>query len=384
MQVGAMASLALDDGIAFRIRFDGGREPPQAQLYFRGPVLSRFDGREWRMADDRPAGGTQQLAPVGRGEPLRIAELASFLRDPVKAFFRQRLHVDFDIDDPASEDQEPFDLDGLQKWSLWNELIVSQAEALNAGQPREDALAATLARIQRRGELAAKAFAGVMVDDLAAPMADMFERYAKGLAEWPHEAPHDELVSHTHSATGLSIDDWLRDLRLNADEERGRVVLEPSDAVKNGKYQRHHLIKHWLVHLVGHLGGQPLTTLIVSKAGNVRFEPLEPDEARAHIDTLLAAWQDGMRRPLPLAIKTAFAWLDGSTSAQSVYEGGYKLTGELESSPYLRRTWPDFETLTRDGEFARLADSLLRPLFTATFVESARTRKAAATAGEQA
>ena len=339
---------------------------------------------EWRMADDRPASGAHWLDPVGRGEPLRIAELAAFLRDPVKAFFRQRLRVDFDIDNPASEDQEPFDLDGLQKWSLWNELIARQAEALHAGQPREDALAATLERIQRRGELAAKAFASVMVDDLAAPMADMFARYEKGLAEWPHEAPHDELVSHPHPATSLRIEDWLRDLRLNEDEQRGRVVLEPSDAVKKGKYQRHNLIKHWLVHLAGHLGGQPLTTLIVSKAGNVRFAPLEPDDARAQIDSLLATWQDGMGRPLPLAIKTAFAWLDGSTSAKSVYEGGYMLTGEVESSPYLRRAWPDFETLTGDGEFARLADSLLRPLFTATFVESPRTRKAAATAGEQA
>jgi exodeoxyribonuclease V gamma subunit len=63
--------------------------------------------------------------------------------------------VDFDIDDPASEDHEPFDLDGLQKWSLWNELITRQAEALHAGLPREEALAAGLARIQRRGELAA-------------------------------------------------------------------------------------------------------------------------------------------------------------------------------------------------------------------------------------
>ena len=100
--------------------------------------------------------------------------------------------------------------------------------------------------------------------------------------------------------------------------------------------------------------------------------------------SLLAAWQDGMGRPLPLAIKTAFAWLDGSTSAKSVYEGSYKLTGEVQSSPYLRRAWPDFETLTGDGEFARLTDSLLRPLFTATFAESPRKRKAAATAGEQA
>jgi hypothetical protein len=27
------------------------------------------------------------------------------------------------------------------------------------------------------------------------------------------------------------------------------VVLETSDAVKKGKYQRHNLVKHWLAHL---------------------------------------------------------------------------------------------------------------------------------------
>ncbi|MDB5892510.1 MAG: transglutaminase [Rhodoferax sp.] len=47
MQVGSMASLALDDGIALRVRFEG-ETPAQRDLYFRGPVLSQFDGREWR------------------------------------------------------------------------------------------------------------------------------------------------------------------------------------------------------------------------------------------------------------------------------------------------------------------------------------------------
>ena len=47
MRVGSIASLALDDGIAARVKFDGGVAPPQRQLYFRGPVLSDFDGREW-------------------------------------------------------------------------------------------------------------------------------------------------------------------------------------------------------------------------------------------------------------------------------------------------------------------------------------------------
>ncbi|MGH8035363.1 MAG: DUF3488 domain-containing protein, partial [Lysobacterales bacterium] len=47
MQVGNIAKLALDSSVAMRIRFEG-RPPAQQDLYFRGPVLSSFDGREWR------------------------------------------------------------------------------------------------------------------------------------------------------------------------------------------------------------------------------------------------------------------------------------------------------------------------------------------------
>ncbi len=47
MRVGTIAELALDDGIAARVRFEGDVVPPRSSLYFRGPVLSQFDGREW-------------------------------------------------------------------------------------------------------------------------------------------------------------------------------------------------------------------------------------------------------------------------------------------------------------------------------------------------
>jgi transglutaminase-like putative cysteine protease len=52
MQVGNLAALALDDSIAMRIRFEG-PPPPQQDQYFRGPVLSTFDGREWRAMQPR-------------------------------------------------------------------------------------------------------------------------------------------------------------------------------------------------------------------------------------------------------------------------------------------------------------------------------------------
>jgi transglutaminase-like putative cysteine protease len=48
MRMGGVAEIANDDAIAFRVRFEG-QPPPDSQLYFRGPVLSRFDGFEWRQ-----------------------------------------------------------------------------------------------------------------------------------------------------------------------------------------------------------------------------------------------------------------------------------------------------------------------------------------------
>ncbi len=52
MKVGAIAELVLDDRVAMRVRFEGA-PPPQRDLYFRGPVLSRFDGSEWTALDSR-------------------------------------------------------------------------------------------------------------------------------------------------------------------------------------------------------------------------------------------------------------------------------------------------------------------------------------------
>ena len=64
MQIGNIAKLALDDSIALRVRFDlpGGGAPPSWQLYFRGPVLGSFDGREWR-ALSAPPDGMQRVQP---------------------------------------------------------------------------------------------------------------------------------------------------------------------------------------------------------------------------------------------------------------------------------------------------------------------------------
>lgn len=55
MTPGTMSSLILSDDIAFRAKF-AGRIPAFGQLYWRGPVLSNFDGRTWTAAWAREQG----------------------------------------------------------------------------------------------------------------------------------------------------------------------------------------------------------------------------------------------------------------------------------------------------------------------------------------
>lgn len=85
LEFGAMNEIANDESIAMRLKFEGPAPPPD-QRYFRGPVLTRFDGRTWRAPDTRPSQtwlrGRDDLTTAGPAlryemtlEPLRISVL---------------------------------------------------------------------------------------------------------------------------------------------------------------------------------------------------------------------------------------------------------------------------------------------------------------------
>lgn len=72
LMLGGVAEVANDDSIAFRVRFQG-TPPAGEQLYWRGPVLSRFDGREWHRLERSSMGpaGLLRSDLRTRGQPLR-------------------------------------------------------------------------------------------------------------------------------------------------------------------------------------------------------------------------------------------------------------------------------------------------------------------------
>ncbi|WP_240161187.1 exodeoxyribonuclease V subunit gamma [Burkholderia sp. Ax-1719] len=343
-----------------------------------------------------------------RDEPLSIRELGEFLRDPVRSFFRQRLRVGLEMQDEASENHEPFEVDALQAWQLQDELIRAQLRAMERGEDDLDAVARErLERMHRSGDLAAGGFGEVIGEELLKPMEELFGEYRKALARWPTPLSHQyeirlDLPDAGRDGRALDLLDWIDDVREGEGGALGRVILDAGTLIKDNKYRGDRLVAYWVAHVAAQLAAGEVTTMIVSKVGVAEFAPVSPDVARAWLLALMAAWDEGSRRPLPLAVKTAFAWLrklpvdfaadtsaipaEAWDAARTAFEGAVRLPGERDTNPYLRRAFPDFDALIANDEFVALATSLLMPIQRAPLSssKSKRTANAADTVGENA
>jgi exodeoxyribonuclease V gamma subunit len=300
-------------------------------------------------------------------------ELASFLKNPVKTFFKERLKVVFEQEDPATEDVEPFTLDGLQVWQLQDELIQAQREVVegidasieNSEIQRMAVLEERLNHMVRRGVLADGGFRDVMRDNLAEPMAELFQGYRKALTDWPILISEEDDLNFKLETDNcaVTVAERLGGIRTNDSGERAWIGLESSNLVNSqNQYRPDVALKHWVRHLAHHLAGGPITTLVFSKKGKIRLEPLEPARAKELLDDQLRAWCKGMTRPLPFAVVTVTAWLRREDEARSAYEGGYKHIGEVARDACLRRAYPSYDALVASGEFATLAHQLIKPL----------------------
>ncbi|CAE6774066.1 exodeoxyribonuclease V subunit gamma [Paraburkholderia nemoris] len=345
---------------------------------------------EWRVAPSDIA-ASQSNAPldaVVRDEPLSLRDIADFLRNPVKTFLTQRLRVALDVEESAADDQEPFELDGLDRWKLQKELIEAQAAEVHDG---EDDIAVAAARdahlavIRRRGDVVDGGFGDLVGEQLIEPMEKLVDAYRKQLARWPVVIPREQEVGFTVAGEHgeLTVVDWLGQWRTDEDGKLARVLLETSELVEGRRYRYAKLITPWMQHLAANLEGREVTTVVVSKKGTVELLPLGEDQATTYLGAVLRAWEQGICRPLPLAVESGFEWVfaggtppgrgepqklfEARKAACRKYEGdgiGY-VQGEVEQSASLRRAYPDFDSLSTSGEFALLAETLLKPLIDA-------------------
>lgn len=116
MQPGAMGELLADDSPALRVEFFG-PVPAQDQRYWRGPVLTRFDGRRWSRVQSQRAAAPPQVSNAAlrwdyqiEYEPTDQRELVA-LDLPLQAPAGSQLDADYSLTTAQS-------LAALTRWRM--------------------------------------------------------------------------------------------------------------------------------------------------------------------------------------------------------------------------------------------------------------------------
>ena len=353
--------------------------------------------REWRQASrTRQASSgsaTPRLEPVSRDEPLTVDELRRFLEHPVREFYRRRLEIRIEEGQAAIE-EESFMANALEVWEVYDALIRAARPALLKGENPFPACEAAVARMQRAGDLAFGAAGVRQINSCREGLLPMFDEYRRLLDEWPQAADEFHELEY-RGAIGPGISGWLRGLHRRADGSLLRMEMQGSRLVKDKKWREEKLLGHWVWHLLGNASGLRLSTAIVSPAGTARFDPVETDVARHHLDTFMAAWEEGMCRPLPVKVEFAHPVLTGLAgyelgpdtdwaallASESLLnelrnfhadhwnsegsEERNRLASYQEQALYEARAYPTFESLMSKGELLMWAVTLYGPMFRA-------------------
>ncbi len=303
---------------------------------------------------------------------LTMAQLTTFLRNPVKAFFRERFNVVFEDEELESFDEESFGVAGLEKYVLTRELLELCPAALAA--PQVDGLVKQLlSRVQQAGRLPLQAFGEMTqeaLEEILAPMLHSWvcehAKYVQFSARYPLKFVYQ----------GLVVEDWLLNLLesgqgssasgdcASSDADVVRIELDArklcGKATKAGlAIQTEKLLGSWVCSLVSAACGVQVTTVLIGQDAVLRIRPMPQDSAIETLETLLTVWRAGMDAPLPLPPKTAIATLENK-NAVSQYEGGHFIRGEVIDM-CLAREFPDYASLMAKG-LLEWAEAIYQPL----------------------
>lgn len=343
-------------------------QPFSARYFLEGDELYSY-ANEWQALHQarEQVSDVEVLEAYTLDEPLSLGQLQDFLRNPVRHFFSQRLKVFFEAAEVPLADEEPFVLDALQRYSLSSSLLDA---ALSQPDQSDQTLVSHAIRLQNSGLLPMAGFGEYLQRELIEPLPDLLLRYQQLLTLWP--TPLTSALPVNLELQGMRLEGWLSGLHQRADGGLLSVTTIPNSigAIKSRKW--HRLIRPWVNHLVACASGLPMTTALVASDDSLLLAPLEETQAVRLLEDLLLAWKNGMRQPLPIAVKTAFAWLGqtdpvkADAAARKAYEGdGLTTDGERRESPALARQFADYDALIGDESFPGWCEALYRPLLQA-------------------
>lgn len=289
---------------------------------------------------------TSKLVSIEADSHINIEDMRRFLQDPLQYFFADTLGIRFYSEDIES-DEETFELDGLQRWQLRQQL------AHNHLQQVDDSLLQLLAE----GQLPHGAAARSQFKELSVEAEDWLQQ----LNDYRGESKQSLLIE-------VDLDDGCQLSGRVGNYYAGKGLM----TVNAGRLKGKHLVVAWLDHLLLTVAGELAedeTTWLIATDQSLQFDCIDRAKAVDYLRQYCNLYMEGRQRPLPVFPVASFEWAQqndpekANTKAWSSWENRFnpKFTGD-NNNPYISlilgdQGLPPFDS----AEFAALAMTLYRP-----------------------
>jgi exodeoxyribonuclease V gamma subunit len=332
------------------------RMPFDAANYL--PDENQSYAKEWLAAASQQGEAHSEFIqplPAPVIDSLAFEQLLRFWQHPVRAFFQQRLRVNFRSEESEIPEDEPFVLEGLSRYQLNQQLLNTLIEQQDASTMYR--------RFRAAGELPYGAFGELAWETQRQEMQNLAERVIA--SRQPAQSLEIDL-----QCNGINLTGWLQQVQPD-----GLLRWRPSLlSVSQG-------VQLWLEHLVYCAsGGSGESRLLVRKEGEWRFPPLAAEQAQGYLNELVEGYLQGMSKPLLLLPESGGAWLkvcydaekdvmlmDDETQQKArskflqAYEGNMVVSGE-GSDVWYQRLWRTLEPAYYEEIIAQ-AQRYLLPIF---------------------
>lgn len=273
---------------------------------------------------------------------VSLGTLVKFYRHPARFLLQERLGLWLASDDEQLETREPFGLDGLQAWSLRQQLLQQRLQ--------NNKLAEALPLIQATGVLP-QGSVGDYVFNEQAEKVDLFA---------------DKLLPHYPDGflAPLPFELAINDFTL-----QGQLEGMTSDGLfgyRMGKAKGGELVTVWIRHLILNCL-QPENIKCeshwITEDKDYHFQTVK--DAKAILSDLLGLYWQGLQQPLPLLPNTSYAFAKASLKGNKTdsamvgaWEGNMHFTGEKEDL-YYQQIYVDSPL---DEQFKTIALAVYEPL----------------------
>ena len=238
--------------------------------------------------------------PPPPAEDVILADLVGFFKDPVKGFFRA-LEFTLPRDVDGVQDAMPVDINALEEWTVGDRMLRDILQGMTPDEARQAEW--------RRGTLPPGQLGwrrATEIRDQAALLATTAQQHRRAKAQ-------------TYDVDIDIQDIDIQDIDLGTGRRLtgtvSRVYGERLVSVTYSKLDGKHLLESWipLLALIAHDSSRDWSAVCIGrpKKGNTpRVEGLgsPEDDAAGLLRELVAIYDAGRREPIPLPVKTSYAW----------------------------------------------------------------------------